>query len=394
MKATNYQGVFERAQSDGRVTLVIRYKVNGKAHTEALGIKGARLSTGETLTAKVASLIRSDRMTQVAREGEEVLLRGRTAPTLGAVFGELEAHLHGTPGLECYRKHHRKYLVRWDQVRLDQITETEVSQAVREWKTLPDYRTHYGRPPGATTINLVLTTLARIFNFAADRGQYFGKVPVSSSSKRSSGAVKIKSKRALNNTRERVFSQEEVTAILDWAWRESKEFWVQVRLSLLTGARQREICGWDQGRHQHHGLRWVDVNFERQEITLLRKGGIYQTIPVDPEVLETLRTVTHREPTARVAGTFQRYQWERCREELNLNPRGTVANKTATWHSLRHTYATWYLESGGNIKDLCELMNHSDISITARYLTANEGNQRKSNAELAKRLKRAKFKVA
>jgi hypothetical protein len=39
-------------------------------------------------------------------------------------------------------------------------------------------------------------------------------------------------------------------------------------------------------------------------------------------------------------------------------------------------------------------MNHSDISITARYLTANEGNQRKSNSELAKRLKRAKFKVA
>jgi integrase len=393
MKKTNYQGVFERPQSDGRISLVIRYKIGGKAHTEALGIKGAKLQNGESLTAKLASLIRSDRISQVARSGEGVLLHGRAVPTLGTVFKELKAHLHGTPGMDSYQKHYNKYLHRWDQVRLDAITEKDISIALKEWKSSPNYHTQSGRPPGSTTINHVLTSLARIFNFAIERELYFGKVPVSSPSKRG-GTIKIKSKRALNNVRDRVFSSEEMIAILDWAWKDSKRFWVQIKLSLLTGARQREICGWDQGLHRHHGLRWIDVNWERKEITLLRKGNIYQTIPVEDEVLETLRILKHREPSERVTGPFLRYRWERCRAELKLNPKGTIKNKVATWHSLRHTYATWFLEAGGNIKDLCTLMNHSDISITARYLTANEDNQRKSNAALAKRLRRAKFKVA
>ena len=145
MKRTAYQGVYERTASDGRITLVIRYKINAKAHTEALGIKGAKLPGGETLTAKVASLIRSDRMTQVAREGEVVLQRGKAAPTLGEVFQQLSDHMHGTPGLVFYRRRYDKYLgPRWGEARLDQITEADVSLAVREWKTKSEYRTHYG----------------------------------------------------------------------------------------------------------------------------------------------------------------------------------------------------------------------------------------------------------
>jgi len=395
MKRTAYQGVYERVASDGRVTLVIRYKTNGQAHTEALGIKGAKLPGGEALTAKVASLLRSDRMTQIAREGEVVLQRGKAAPTLQEVFTQLCDHLHGTPGLAFYEGRYSKYLgPRWGQCRLDQITEANVAAAVRDWKTKAEYRTHYSKPPGATTINSNLITLRRIFNFAVDRGQYFGKVPVSGASRKNHGAVKIKSQRKLNNVRDRVFSTEEVDQILDWAWVSSRELWLQVRLSILTGARQRELCGLDTGPNRHHGLRWVDVNFEAQEITLLRKGGLYQTIPVDEEVINTLRTVTHREPTARVTGPYQRKAWDRCRRALGLNPKGTISNKVATWHSLRHTYATWFLEGGGNIMDLCELMNHSDISITARYLSTNEANQRKGNSVLAKRLRRSKFKVA
>jgi integrase len=395
MKKTTYQGVYERAAADGRVTLVIRYKIGGTAHTESLGIKGAKVQGGEALTAKMASLIRSDRMTQIAREGEVVLQRGKAAPTLGEVFGQLRDHMHGSPGLVSYEERYSKYLgPRWGESRLDQITEAAVALAVREWKSRPEYRTHYGRAPGETTINSNLTALRRIFNFAVDRDLYFGKVPVSGASRKNHGAVKIKSQRKLNNIRDRVFSPEEINQILDWSWRESRELWLQVRLSVLTGARQSELCGWDRGQHRHHGLRWMDVNWDRQEITLLRKGHIYQTIPVDQEVLDTLRTVTHREPSARVAGPYQRKSWDRCRKELGLNPKGTISNKMATWHSLRHTFATWYLEGGGNIMDLCELMNHSDISITARYLSTNEVNQRKSSSVLAQRLRRSKFKVA
>jgi len=46
-------------------------------------------------------------------------------------------------------------------------------------------------------------------------------------------------------------------------------------------------------------------------------------------------------------------------------------------HSLRHTFATRYLEAGGNIKDLQRLMGHSDLKTTQRYLHADEEQMKK-----------------
>ena len=41
--------------------------------------------------------------------------------------------------------------------------------------------------------------------------------------------------------------------------------------------------------------------------------------------------------------------------------------RAITFHSLRHTFASHYMMSGGNIYDLKKLMGHSDIETTERY---------------------------
>jgi site-specific recombinase XerD len=47
-------------------------------------------------------------------------------------------------------------------------------------------------------------------------------------------------------------------------------------------------------------------------------------------------------------------------------------------HTLRHTFATRYLDASGNLKDLQKLLGHSDLKTTQRYLHADEDQMKKT----------------
>jgi site-specific recombinase XerD len=61
--------------------------------------------------------------------------------------------------------------------------------------------------------------------------------------------------------------------------------------------------------------------------------------------------------------------------QLSQNPSPLFGS--GGFHSLRHSFATRYLDAGGNVKDLQRLMGHSDLKITQRYLHADEEQMKK-----------------
>ena len=58
----------------------------------------------------------------------------------------------------------------------------------------------------------------------------------------------------------------------------------------------------------------------------------------------------------------------RIADELELNTGVADARNRVVWHTFRHTYATRMLEHGVDIFMLKELMGHSGVATTERYL--------------------------
>jgi integrase len=126
------------------------------------------------------------------------------------------------------------------------------------------------------------------------------------------------------------------------------------------------------------GLRWSGVDFQGQFVTIRHsyngttKSGRHRTVPVPPEMVQILKEHKLADPwnggpqllvfpndsgemwsrNARLSEVL----WLAC-DRCNL-PRIRV-------HDLRHTYAAFYLMSGGNLYDLQKNLGHHSVAFTA-----------------------------
>ncbi|WP_440996602.1 phage integrase [Arhodomonas sp. SL1] len=118
------------------------------------------------------------------------------------------------------------------------------------------------------------------------------------------------------------------------------------RICLATGARWSEA----------ETLEADQVKADR--IVFVRtKGGRVRTVPVDPELLEEVKTTNEGRLFRSCYYTF-RGAVKRAGLEL---PRGQLA------HVLRHTFASHFIMNGGNLLTLQRILGHTDIHMTMRY---------------------------
>ncbi|MFW5916676.1 MAG: tyrosine-type recombinase/integrase [Bacteroidota bacterium] len=162
-----------------------------------------------------------------------------------------------------------------------------------------------------------------------------------------------------NNGRERYLKEQEVEELRK-VLEESENPLLKyiVIFLLLTGARKREVLN----------AKWEDIDFDRNVWRIkITKSGKPRTVPLSQSAQKVLRQVPRIEScpyvfanpkTGKPFNSVYR-SWNTARKKAGL---GDVR-----MHDLRHSFASFLINSGRSIYEVSKLLGHSQITTTMRY---------------------------
>ncbi len=158
--------------------------------------------------------------------------------------------------------------------------------------------------------------------------------------------------------------------------------YVAFSLMLDTGIRNSELCD----------LRLDDVMLEDNLIIVDGKGGRRRIIPLTEGTGRLLKAwLKRREGT--VQGATSEYVFiSKYGARLTANGFGQTFRKMQkahnlpkiSAHTLRHSFATYYLQGGGSLERLRLIMGHSSFEMTKEYLHMAQVNDKGARSELEK----------
>ena len=137
-------------------------------------------------------------------------------------------------------------------------------------------------------------------------------------------------------------------------------------LGLHTGGRLGELLA----------LTWADVDLDAGVITFRRettKGRKTRHVPIGAELEAWLRKVRRGRADQTVAHwnglrlRSVRTAFEHARAKAGLG-------RDVVVHTLRHTFASWWMMNGGEPLLLQRLLGHTDAKLTARYVHLSPGH--------------------
>jgi integrase len=130
------------------------------------------------------------------------------------------------------------------------------------------------------------------------------------------------------------------------------------RFSLSTGLRQRNVSY----------LRWDQVDMARKVAWIHAdeaKSGRAIAVPLNEDALEVLRSRQGRH--GQYVFTYQGKPVERCTTKAWDRACERAGIKEFRWHDLRHTWASWHVQSGTSLQELMELGSWSTFEMVMRY---------------------------
>ena len=192
------------------------------------------------------------------------------------------------------------------------------------------------------------------------------------------------------------FSGEEQSKLEDYLIMNLDGYKLGIIVCLYTGLRLGEICG----------LKWEDFDFKKECFTVSRTvyrtknlGGLggktklevgapksassQRVIPIHSELLKLMKIKmrSSRSPWV-ISDNFDKIPDPRSYQNRYKKYLEQCSISYKSFHSLRHTFATRFIESGGDIKSLSEILGHSKVGITLKIYVHSSLAQKRSQIEL------------
>ena len=210
-----------------------------------------------------------------------------------------------------------------------------------------------GRAP--RSVEYALTTLGQIFRHAERLGYFQGDIPT----------TKVK-KPKYDNKRVRFLSHDEAHHLLEILQKKSQETYEMALLSLHCGLRAGEVFA----------LTWKDVDLKHGLITLLdTKSSKTRTLSMTAEVQSFFMAKDQGSkqdlifPDKKHGGIRKQISktFPRAVADIGLNDGINDRRQRATFHTMRHTFASWLVMNGISLYDVKELLGHATLAMTERY---------------------------
>jgi integrase len=150
-----------------------------------------------------------------------------------------------------------------------------------------------------------------------------------------------------------------------------------VLLALYTGLRKGELLG----------LNWGQVDLDRGTLEIVRqKNRVRSVLPLHERARDALLDwAVENEVTPRPCDFVFSHSDGRPFGEVRRSF-GTALRRAdlpkIRWHDLRHTFASWLVESGADLFTVQELMGHRDLAMTRRYAHLSMAHKRSAIAVL------------
>lgn len=254
------------------------------------------------------------------------------------------------------KKHKRSlerdiYVFQWLEPHLKHYALKDITKDVIEMLAKQkESETYSGKskPITASTINKMLALIGGVLNRACKQWEWIEKVP-----------AMIKRKESKN--RIRWLTREEADRLLSDSGLPF-HLWAMIKFSLATGLRESNVVN----------LPWADVDMERRHVIIhgdASKNEKPIPVPLNDDAMDVLYKCQGQHATRVFVYDGKPVASANTKAFNKALARAGITN--FRWHDLRHTWASWHVQSGTSLQELQLLGGWKRFDMVLRYAHLN-----------------------